>query len=283
MNRSVLAAGILCALAAMAVQGNSDQPVPPPLALSTSYSADIPALGMWASEKMDGVRAYWDGRHLRSRRGHIYHAPKWFTVGFPAQALDGELWLGRGTFELLMRTVRDGVPDDDAWRSVRFWVFDLPAVVGSFEIRQLKLQQVLAGTACPYLRVVEHRRLDKPSALELFFAEVIAGGGEGLMLRRGDAHYRAGRSGDVLKHKPYSDAEATVIAHAPGKGKYSGLTGALVVRDSAGRRFKLGSGLSDDQRRSPPSIGSRVSYRYQGFTGSGKPRFARFLRQRLEE
>lgn len=283
MKRSVLAVSMFCVLAAMGAQGRSDHPEPPPLALAANYSADISAQGLWASEKMDGVRAYWDGRHLLSRQGHVYHAPTWFTAGFPAQPLDGELWLGRGTFELLMRTVRDGVPDQDAWRSVRFWVFDLPAASGTFENRQVELKQLLEAGNAPYLRVVEHWRLETPSALQALFADVTSSGGEGLMLRRGDAHYRAGRNTSVLKHKPYADAEATVIAHAPGKGKYAGMTGALVVLDSAGRRFKLGSGLSDAQRRAPPPIGSEVSYRFQGFTGSGKPRFARFLRQRSEE
>ena len=49
-----------------------------------------------------------------------------------------------------------------------------------------------------------------------------------------------------------------------------------------GRRFRLGSGLTDAQRANPPPIGSLVTYRYNGLTSKGLPRFARFQRLRLD-
>jgi DNA ligase-1 len=80
--------------------------------------------------------------------------------------------------------------------------------------------------------------------------------------------------------KPWHDAEAIVIAHQPGKGKYSGMLGALRVRTSAGVEFMLGTGLSDSDRRNPPPIGSVVTFRYRELTNRGQPRFASFLRVR---
>lgn len=107
-----------------------------------------------------------------------------------------------------------------------------------------------------------------------------ADGGEGLMLHRGAALYQPGRSNDILKLKTHEDAEAQVLGFEPGKGKYQGLVGALLVQTPQGLRFKLGSGLSDAQRRHPPPVGSWVSYRYRGLNNSGVPRFATFLRVR---
>ena len=53
----------------------------------------------WAmSEKLDGVRAYWDGRQLVSRQGYAFTPPKGFTAGFPPFPMDGELYSGRGRF-----------------------------------------------------------------------------------------------------------------------------------------------------------------------------------------
>jgi DNA ligase-1 len=54
--------------------------------------------------------------------------------------------------------------------------------------------------------------------------------------------------------------------------------GSLRVRTADGREFSLGTGFSDQQRQTPPAIGKTVTYRYRGFTSSGLPRFASFLR-----
>jgi len=48
---------------------------------------------------MDGIRAYWDGVRLLSRQGKQLFAPLAFTKELPNISLDGELWMGRGSFE----------------------------------------------------------------------------------------------------------------------------------------------------------------------------------------
>jgi hypothetical protein len=88
------------------------------------------------------------------------------------------------------------------------------------------------------------------------------------------------RSDDLLKLKRFDDAEAIVIAHFEGKGKFSNMLGAVVVTTPEGREFKIGSGFKDLQRRDRPAIGSTITYKYQGFTARGLPRFASFLRER---
>ena len=97
-----------------------------------------------------------------------------------------------------------------------------------------------------------------------------------------DAPYSTGRSDVLLKLKAARDAEATVVAHLPGKGKYQGLLGALEVKTPSGVLFKLGSGLSDAERRAPPPIGAQVTYTYRDLTKNGVPRFATFVRVRTE-
>jgi DNA ligase-1 len=111
-------------------------------------------------------------------------------------------------------------------------------------------------------------------------ASIVAAGGEGVMLRRAQALYRATRSDDLLKVKPRQDGDARVVAYVPGKGKYSGLTGALEVVTAAGVRFRVGSGLTDADRRDPPPLESWILYSHEGYTDAGVPRFARYLRTR---
>ena len=230
--------------------------------------------------KYDGVRAQWDGRTLRFRGGGVVPAPLWFTENFPAVPLDGELWIGRTQFDLLSATVRRIKPLDSEWRQVRYLIFELPNAAGDFSSRIQQMHTLITQAAVPWLQLVEQSRAVNHNTLIQHLERVIHAGGEGLMLHRADAPYLTGRSDVLLKLKPWQDAEAVVVAYSPGKGKYRGMTGALTVEMPDGKRFQVGSGLSDALRRQPPPIGARITYRYQHLTKNGLPRFARYLRLR---
>jgi DNA ligase-1 len=248
--------------------------------LASTYRSGLNIQNYWVSEKLDGVRGRWDGERLITRAGQPIEAPRWFTAGWPKAAMDGELWIGRGRFDEVSGIVRTGANDDGGWRRVRFMVFDLPEHGGRFENRLTQLRVLLAAKPIAWLQAVPQVRLEDSTALEARLKQVVASGGEGLMLHRRNAMYHAGRSEDLIKYKTYEDAEARVVAHAPGKGKYTGMLGALVVQMPDGRRFRLGSGFTDVQRAHPPPVGSLVTYRYNGLTSKGLPRFARFQRVR---
>lgn len=250
--------------------------------LARVYRAGRSLDGFWVSEKLDGVRARWDGERMVSRGGEQIMAPVWFTAGWPADALDGELWIGRGRFEDTMSAVRRLQPDDDAWREVRFMVFDLPSHPGPFTDRIRAIETLTARVARPWLRAVAQWRVPDEATLMARLREVERGGGEGLMLHHGDALYVARRSDDLLKLKSHDDAEARVTAHVPGKGRLQGLMGALWVETPDGRRFKLGSGFTDAQRADPPAVGAVVTYRHRGLSDRGLPRFATFVRVRQD-
>jgi DNA ligase-1 len=251
-----------------------------PLLLAQRYSASVPVDAYLVSEKLDGVRAYWDGQTLRFRSGKPIPAPPWFLAALPPQALDGELWLGRGRFDELSGIVRRTPPDADAWRAVRYMIFELPTAPGDFSARVAAIRALVEEHDLPWLQAVAQMRVADARVLQEMLARVVRSGGEGLMLHRAAAPYTVGRSADLLKLTPWQDAEARVIAHLPGKGKYTGQLGALRVEMPDGRRFSLGSGLTDAQRRTPPPVGAQVTYRYRELTPNGLPRFPRFLRVR---
>jgi len=260
----------------------AEAPTQPRLMLATNYRSGLNVADYWVSEKLDGVRGRWDGKRLVTRAGQPIATPGWFTAGWPKTAMDGELWIGRGRFDEVSGIARAGTVDERAWRRVRFMVFDLPGHGGPFDARVLRMRALLSITGIAWLQPVPQFRLNDADSLKTRLRQVVGEGGEGLMLHRRNALYRVGRSDDLVKYKLYEDAEARVVAHAPGKGKYTGMLGALVVQMPDGRRFRLGSGLSDAQRANPPPIGSLVTYRYNGLTGKGLPRFARFQRIRLD-
>jgi DNA ligase 1 len=261
-----------------------EQPRPQPqLALANAYEEGAVELGAyWVSEKFDGIRAYWNGKQLLTRGGNEIHTPEWFVVGWPREPLDGELWLGRRQFETLSATVRDHTPSDEAWRRVRYLVFDLPAHPGRFEERLSVLQSLIAASGLDWLQAVPHWRVRDEADLTAQLQRLTADGAEGFMLRRASSFYRAERNDDLLKVKMFEDAEGRVVGHVPGQGKYLGMLGALELQTSQGVTFRIGTGLSDEQRRNPPALGSLVTFRYRGLTAHGIPRFASFLRVREE-
>ncbi len=259
----------------------------PPLMLANVYRPGIALQDYWVSEKLDGVRGYWDGKQLLTRGGERVMAPAWFTAGWPATALDGELWAGRGQFSHAVSTVRQQTPDDAAWRRIRFMVFDVPAHGGPFSERIPALNGVVSRIDQPWVQAVAQHKVANPAALQALLAKTVTLGGEGLMLHRGASLYQALRNDDLLKVKTHDDAEARVLAHVAGQGKHAGRLGALWVEAPGmdgrpARRFKLGSGFSDTERQHPPPVGSWVTYRYRGLNDSGMPRFATFLRVRQD-
>ncbi len=239
--------------------------------------------GFLVSEKFDGVRALWDGRTLRFRSGRPVAAPANWLQALPAAPLDGELWMARGQFEVVSGVARRETADAVLWRRVQYLVFDQPGEPGPFADRYARLTALLRRQAVPWLRAVEQTPVSGERALQDRLSAVLALGGEGLVLHRASALWAPGRSRAVFKFKPEQDAEAEVIGHTPGKGKYQGWVGALRVRTPEGVVFSLGSGLSDAQRREPPPVGAWVTYRFRDVTEAGVPRFATFVRERPPE
>ena len=253
--------------------------------LANVYRPGVVLADYWVSEKYDGVRGYWDGKALWTRGGERVAVPAWFTAGWPNVPLDGELWAGYGQFSKAISTVRQQTPSDDAWRAMRFMVFDLPAQGGPFSERIPALNGLISQIDQPWVQTVAQFKVANHQALHSLLLKTVKAGGEGLMLHRGDSLYKGQRSDDLLKFKTHDDSEARVVAHIAGKGKYTGQLGALLVEMPAATgqralRFKLGSGFTDVQRQNPPPVGVRVSYRFRGLNDSGIPRFATFLRVR---
>lgn len=247
---------------------------PPPLMLAQTYHKQAVA-GWLASEKLDGVRAYWDGTQLYSRAGNIFHAPPEFTAALPPFAIDGELYLGRGRFQETVSHIKSG-----NWQAVEFHIFDVPHASGGLSERLASLTTWLKDNPNPRLHIIEQIPLQDFAQAQKLQAAIENAGGEGLILRDPNAPYLATRSAAMLKLKSHDDAECTVIAHLAGKGKHQDKMGALLCRLDNGSIIRIGSGFSDAERQHPPPLNSRITFRFRGYTDKGLPRFATFWRIR---
>jgi DNA ligase 1 len=271
----------LTALVAASMPGLAAASAAAPM-LARNAPTGMDPRGWLVSEKLDGVRALWDGQRLRFRSGRDIAAPAWFTRDLPPHALDGELWLGRGRFQALSGTVRRLQPDEAAWRELRYALFDRPEPGVPFARRAARLAATVAQARLPHLLAVPQLALTDAAALQRKLDAVLRVGGEGLMLHRADALWMPGRSDALRKLKAQQDAEAVVVGHEPGQGRHLGRLGALRVQLEDGRILRLGAGFSDAERDRPPAIGQTVTFTFRGLTDSGLPRFASYLRLRDE-
>lgn len=259
-----------------AVEENKAEAIPPPLLLAENWDGIKDPHGYIMSEKLDGVRAYWNGREFISRLGNKYYAPAWFCSSLPKNIiLDGELWLERKAFQKTVSIVRRQDESKD-WKSITYQIFDMPECKKPFAYRVIDMKKQLKKLK--YAEILDQQMCEGIEHLKSELARVESLGGEGLMLRDPESMYRAGRNSTLLKVKTFHDAEATVIEHLPGEGRHKGRLGALLVKLEDGTEFSVGTGFSDKEREDPPTLGSRITYRFQELSSGGVPRFPSFVR-----
>ncbi|WP_233993124.1 DNA ligase [Thiomicrorhabdus sp. Milos-T2] len=266
----------------------------PQLMLLKTYQPGLDVSGWVMSEKLDGVRAYWDGKHLISRQGNIFNTPKWFTQNFPPFELDGELWLARGKFQETVSIVRQKMPDN-RWKQITYNIFEVPNQKGGLLERLSVLRSFLKHNANSFIKIIEQKKIQSNQDVKIRLKQILAIGGEGLVVRNPTTIYQTGRLSTALKIKQKQDAECIVKSYTKGQGKFTGLVGAVeceLIPEQIERLFiklnpakqqiiKVGSGLTNKQRLHPPKIGSVITFQYMGLTQKGLPRFPVFLRERL--
>jgi DNA ligase 1 len=204
--------------------------------------------GWLASEKIDGIRALWNGREFISRNGVVFTVPDWFKAGMPECPLDGELFAG--SLGLTISATQAG-----RWSEVRFYAFDAPSA-DQFKDRVARLATMPLPAHC---EVVPHWTTDTVEAIRKA-DEIASNGGEGLVVRNPSAPYAAGRSSAALKIKPTRSAE--MIVH--------GFHGKGIIGDWNGVTVKLNTGEKVE-------LGDRVTFAFSGMTDSGIPRCPSFI------
>jgi len=254
--------------------------------LAQKWNDENPS-GWWVSEKLDGVRAVWRDGEFVSRGDLAFVCPDWFKRKMPTGCvLDGELWGGRGQFQKTVGIVKSSSRGSE-WEFLTYMAFDALQESPGVSVERRPFEERLAAVRrlCGFSDVLQAVPMEKcrnrDHLLELL-AQVECRGGEGLMLRSPGSIYEHRRSHSLLKVKSFHDDEARVVGHDAGKGRVSGLCGALVCETPDGRRFKVGSGLSDAQRRTPPAVGAVVTYRYQELTAASIPRFPTLVGERVD-
>jgi len=245
------------------------------------YHGDEEISSWWMSEKLDGIRGYWDGKKLLTRKGKPINPPQGFLDNFPPFELDGELWSDRNRFEFVQSTVLDKIPSK-SWQNITYNIFEVPNAAGDFPDRLQKARDWFKVNPNRFVKFIPQIVCENKNQLEQFLKEVESKEGEGVIIKDPNLDYQAGKSPHVLKVKSFADMEGVVISVNPGKGRLVNMMGSLTLKLENGHIFKVGSGFTDQLRKSPPKVGSVITFKYYGFTKNRTPKFASFLRIRQD-
>jgi DNA ligase-1 len=359
--------------------------------------------GWFVSEKLDGMRCFWDGGLSRgvptdqvpwasvvdpktgrrkvkikpiatglwSRYGNPIKAPDWWLNRLPCCPLDGELWAGRGKFQLC-RSICAGDEPDPRFNKIVFAVYSTPSLASIFACGEIKNSNMvlnmdygaaqtwikkrltargeyfegipmpkrclgddfkcldpnqsfgkelavlnvalenIEGSVCylhPQTQLTETRDGAIRQA-EDYLDHILDLGGEGIVIRNPNAIWTPKRHRDILKYKPFHDAEAHLVGFTSGRAtdkgsRLLGKIGALIV-DYGGKRLEL-SGLTDAEREflneymslaaaarpgtDMPAhfqgksfkVGQTVTFKYRELSDDGIPKEARYWRRRHSE
>ncbi len=245
------------------------------------YNGDEEITNWFMSEKLDGIRGYWNGKKLLTRKGKVINTPEWFIQNFPPFALDGELWSDRKSYEFIQSAVLDKHPSD-SWKKITYNIFEVPYCEGDFSSRLKKAEKWFIENQNDHVKIIPQIICNGKEHLQKFLSMVESKGGEGVIIKDPAQKYHTGRTPHVLKVKNFSDMEGVVTGINQGSGKYKNMMGSLTVKLKNNVFFKIGTGFSDLERKNPPKINSTVTFKYYGFTKNGIPRFASFLHVRKD-
>lgn len=245
----------------------------------STYEDSIDISNWYMSEKLDGIRAYWDGKELFSKNKNKIFAPSWFTKDFPPFPLDGELWTKRGDFENIQSIVLSQQESKD-WENITYNIFEIPNANGNFKTRLDFLENYLKKNPNRYIKIIPQIVCKDKNHLNKFLKELLKNGAEGVIIKNPNLSYEAGRTNNSLKVKEFLDDEGKVIAHNFNK---DGSFKSLKIELKNKTVFNLGGGFKKEDRLNPPKIGQFVTFKYYGLTKNGKPKFASFLRVREVE
>ena len=233
----------------------------------------------YMSEKLDGIRAYWNGKEFLSKNGNKIYAPSWFTKDFPNFELDGELWSKRNDFENIQNIVLDTNPTSK-WNEITYNIFEIPNESGDFDKRLKKIKFWLDKNPNKFIKIIPQKICKNTNELNLYLKELLAKNAEGIMLKNPTLEYFTGRSENILKVKKFYDDEGLVIGVNYSKdNKFK----SLKIKLKNGIIFNLGGGFSDIEKNNPPKLGDIVTFKYYDLTKNNKPKFASFLRIRQKE
>lgn len=255
-----------------------------PIQLAKAFEPRKCKFPCFISPKLDGLRSVYKNGEFYSRQGHKFVGLSSLKLEMedlmqqlaaPCQ-FDGELMVDGEHFNEISGKIRAFTEADNA----HYYIFDVPNFEHPQHARLAFLD--LLATRYRYLHItfVPHTTVTTMADISAKYAEYLAEGYEGAIVKQESGMYQDARTWNWMKLKNTETADCRVKDIFEGEGKYVGMVGGLVV-DFGGVAVRVGSGLSDKQRmywwNDPEEIiGRMVEIAYQEKTPDGSMRHPRF-------
>lgn len=265
------------------------------LTLASTIKETDDVKGWFRSEKLDGYRATWDGVNFLSRGGNIINLPKSYINTMPKLFeiqtffkeytspngvifFDGELWMGKSTFNKL-GFLRKKIINEDLSK-LKFCIFDV-CINENFTIRYDLIKDFFINFETKKNIEIVKQTITKGKKFdETLFNNIIKSGGEGLMYRDPISLYITKRTRKLLKYKKENCEFGKVIGYKEGNNKYKGMIGSLLIEtkiEDEYKKFYIG-GLTDEERSikyyETKLLNNFIYYSFMGLTKFGVPRLA---------
>jgi DNA ligase-1 len=226
------------------------------------YENEINVEGWFMSEKLDGIRAYWDGQNFLSKNNNIINVPE-FLKQLPPFPVDGELWNGYQDNQSLLSFLKQscGVvtkrnKDKLDWAKIKFCVFDAPNVEGSYDKRHFFLENNFTQYCNSIISLIPMQKCNGKEHLKNHLEEIVKKGGEGIMIYNPVSHYQPGRSKNVLKVKKYYESEIKFLERSE-----VGYHFKCLQNNGSEVLLKVTGGYHERT----PEVGSMIPVKHQGF------------------
>lgn len=243
----------------------------------------------YVQAKLDGVRcvAVADNQTLFSRNGkafpHLQHIRAELAALPAGSILDGELYSDALTFQEIVGLVKkETLRGDDAEKLKKIYlcVYDI-IVAGKTNTERIVLLEnlfVADEHMFRHMRLLPTKKCATRDGVQVFHADFVAAGYEGLMLRNCTGMYRVGvRSTDLQKYKEFEDAEYKVIGYKEGDGLEKGCV-IWMCETPKGQVFAVRPRGTHETRiehmkEADRFVGQQLTVRFQELTTDGIPRF----------
>jgi DNA ligase-1 len=249
----------------------------------------------YVQPKLDGLRCICymnminnDGKVVaQSRTGayfetveHICAELRPILLKNPGLILDGELYTTEMPFEELAGLIKRKKASDatlQRMQLVKYHIYDVVVDGVPYSDRHDRVVQTADGTKC-HLEVVHTQLINDAAGFKQAFAEYVAAGYEGIMLRNAHGLYRQNyRSHDLQKYKEFVESEYPIVGFKEADGRDKG-TVVWVCATAEEREFSVRPRGTQEQRRQwfqdgPQYVGKLLTVIYQELSELNVPRF----------
>jgi DNA ligase 1 len=262
--------------------------------LSHVYAPHRIIYPVFVQPKLNGIRALYQAGHFQSRdelpwnNGVLRHLTEPLKDILAEHViLDGELYVHGWPLQRINAAIAvnryEPTPDSPL---IEFHVFDVVDFTKPFKDRIDPVTQVLRDTQHQHkARIVPTRKVFDEAQANDQYAYWVNEKFEGMMYRLGNCQYtrpnagrgisdKNNRTWHLLKRKDFRDDEFLIIDVEEGLGKRSNMVGAFVCVAKNGKRFRVGSGLTDSEATyffQHPPIKSFAKIKYLTLTSDGIP------------